>query len=338
MYIDDQTQLSESSLDPYDEPDFEAFNYIRNSGVAVVDAYTGAVNFYAVKEDEEVMAAYQKAFPNLFKSLSEMPEGLAAHLRYPDYLTRIQATLYGKYYQQAIGFYNKTNLWSIPKEAYYTSHADQEMMPYYAMLQLPGEESIEFVNVIPFAPRAREKQLKAWMVTRCDQPHYGERIIYLLPENAGVAGPTQVEDAINKNITPYERNWKEANDVIRGNLLIIPVENALFYLEAIYLQTKPKEGEKVEGDDSKPRRPQLVMVILKSGANELDAVPAKTFDAALNFLVSGLPMNGEEAANGEQPLTGRDILQQIRQANETHGAEMDKLFKQLGNLIENEDR
>ncbi len=339
-YSDDQTQLSESSIDPYDEPDFDKFNYIRNSGVAVVDAYTGAVNFYAVKEGEEVIASYQKGFPGLFKSLSEMPEGLAAHLRYPDYLTRIQATLYGKYYQQAIGFYNKTNPWSIPKEAYYTSDPDQEMMPYYAMLQLPGESEIEFVNVIPFAPRAREKQLKAWMVTRCDPPHYGERIIYVLPENAGVAGPTQVEDDINKNTTRQLRDWREANDVIRGNLLIIPVEDALFYLEAIYLQakkTKSKKGEKDEGDDSKPRRPKLEMVILKSGANELDAVPAKTFDEALNFLIFGLPVNGEsengEAKNGEKPKTMDELRQQLEQLDASTAAQRRQIIEQMMNMM-----
>ena len=258
MYIDDRTQLS--GIDPYDEPNFDKFNYIRNSGVAVVNAYTGEVNFYAVKEDEEVMQTYQKAFPNLFKSLAEMPAGLAAHLRYPDYLTRIQATLYGAYYQQASGFYDKTNRWSIPKETYYSADPDQEMMPYYAMLQLPGEEKIEFVNVIPFAPRARVKQLKAWMVTRCDPPHYGERIVYVLSENTRIAGPTQVEDDINKKIGDLQRGWRETNDVIRGNLLIIPIENALFYLEAIYLQAKelkPKKGEKAEADDDQPRRPEV---------------------------------------------------------------------------------
>ena len=333
-YIDDQAQLSESSIDPYDEPDFDKFNYIRNSGVAVVDAYTGAVNLYAVKEDEEVMAAYQKAFPNLFKSLSEMPEGLAAHLRYPDYLTRIQATLYGKYHLQAKGFYNTTNPWTIPKEAYYTSKPDQEMMPYYAMLQLPGEESIEFVNVIPFVPPPdRGKQLKAWMVTRCDQPHYGERILYVLPENAGIAGPTQVEEDIDKNTTRYLRDWKEANNVIRGNLLIIPVENALFYLEVIYLQAK-----KVNDDDSKPRRPKLEMVILKAGANELDAVPAKTFDEALNFLMFGLPINGEsrngEANNGEKPMTIEELRQQLEQLDAATAAQRRQIFEQLMNIVE----
>ena len=334
MYVDDRTQLS--GIDPYDEPDFDKFNYIRNSGVAVVDAYTGGVSFYAVKEDEEMMQTYQKAFPGLFKSVNDMPEGLAAHLRYPDYLTRIQATLYGNYYQQASGFYDKADRWAIPKETYYSSEPNQEMMPYYAMLQLPGEEKIEFVNVIPFAPRARVKQLKAWMVTRCDPPYYGERIVYVLPENAGIAGPTQVEDDINKKTGDLQRGWREANDVIRGNLLIIPIENALFYLEAIYLQAKEvkaKKGEKSEVDDNEPRRPELEMVILKSGANEVAAVPAKTFDEVLNFLVLGVPINGEEAANGEETLTVEELFQQFEQLDASTAAQKRQLLKQITNML-----
>lgn len=322
MYVDDKTQLTDSEL--YEEPDFDTFNYIRNAGVAVVNAYTGAVDFYAIKKDEEdetVMGTYQKAFPNLFKSLSEMPDGLAAHLRYPDYLTRIQARLYGDYYRQASGFYDNTNPWSIPKEAYYSSQADQEMMPYYAMLKLPGEEKVEFVNVIPFAPRDREKQLKAWMVARCDQPHYGERIVYVLPENAGIAGPTQVEDDINKKTGDQQRGWQAANDVIRGNLLIIPIEDALFYLEAIYLQAKKPEGE----DDDKPRRPKLEMVVLKAGSNELEAVQAQTFDEALNMLLLGIPANGETLTKGEKPSTLAELVQQYRERE----ADSDQLLEQI---------
>ena len=322
MYVDDKTQLTDSEL--YEEPDFDTFNYIRNAGVAVVNAYTGAVDFYAIKKDEvdeTVMRTYQKAFPNLFKSLSEMPDGLAAHLRYPDYLTRIQARLYGDYYRQASGFYDNTNPWSIPKEAYYSSQADQEMMPYYAMLKLPGEEKVEFVNVIPFAPRDREKQLKAWMVARCDQPHYGERIVYVLPENAGIAGPTQVEDDINKKTGDQQRGWQTANDVIRGNLLIIPIEDALFYLEAIYLQAKKPEGE----DDDKPRRPKLEMVVLKAGSNELEAVQAQTFDEALNMLLLGIPANGETLTKGEKPSTLAELVQQYRERE----ADSNQLLEQI---------
>jgi uncharacterized membrane protein (UPF0182 family) len=337
MYDDDTAQLTS---DQYDEPDFDKFNYIRNSGVAVVNAYTGAVNFYAVKENEEVMQTYQRAFPELFKSVSEMPHGLRAHLRYPDYLTRIQATLYGDYHQEAALFYESIDAWAIPKETYYSTDADQEMMPYYAMIKLPGEDKAEFVNVIPFTPPEREKRLKAWMVTRCDAPHYGESIVYTL--DTDVPGPTQVEEDINKEIGQKQVGWEKTSDVIRGNLLIIPVEGALFYVEAIYLQAKeqkPKKGEKAKTDENQPRRPKLEMVIVKAGNSELGT--AKTFDEALDVIFLGAATNGEKAANGEETLTVREVLQKIRKANEANeksDTEIDELFKQLGNLIGDEDR
>ena len=337
MYVDDTAQLTVRS-ESYDEPDFDTFNYIRNSGVAVVNAYTGAVNFYAVKEDEEVMRAYQAAFPDLFKSVADMPEGLATHLRYPDYLTRIQATLYGDYHQDAYEFYNNVDQWSLPNEAYYSSKADQEMMPYYAMLKLPGEDKVEFVNMIPFTPPKRERLLQAWLVARCDPPHYGERIVYVLPEDAGIAGPTQVEEDIGKEISGLELEWKQNSDVIRGNLLIIPVENALFYIEAIYLQTKKpqgKKGEKENTNDDTARRPKLQMIVVKSGANELGAVnKAKTFDQALNVLFFGAPVNGEKSVNGEEVLTIEELFKQLEQIEAASAGQKKQIRDQIIKLVE----
>ena len=90
-----------------------------------------------------------------------------------------------------------------------------------------------------------------------------------VPENAGIAGPTQVEEDINNEIGQELVGWEKASDVIRGNLLIIPIEDALFYVEAIYLQAQespqPKKGEKTEVDERNPRRPKLEMVIVKAG-------------------------------------------------------------------------
>ena len=331
VYVDDTARLTQTQL--YEEPDFKKFNYIRNSGVAVVNAYTGAVSFYAIKDDEAVMRSYRKAFPDLFKSVSEMPEGLKAHLRYPDYLTRIQAKMYGAYHRRAEDFYHRRDRWLIPKEAYYSSEADQEMMPYYAMLKLPGEDTLEFVNVIPFTPPKREKRLKAWMVARCDAPNYGERIVYVLPEGADVAGPTQVEEDINKATGQQQVGWEKASDVIRGNLLIIPIEDALFYVEAIYLQAK--KPEKGNGDDTKPRRPKLEMVVVKAGASELAS--AKTLDKALDVLFLGQPATVPEAVVGEATPTAAELLEQLRQSRAKSDAETDAILERLLEVL-GEDR
>ena len=335
VYADDTARLTED--DPYMEPNFKKFNYIRNAGVAVVNAYTGAVNFYTIEHkgrDEPVMKAYQQAFPHLFKPESEMPDGLSAHLRYPDYLTRIQAKMYGDYHQDASPFFQTTDTWSIPKETYYSEEPDQEMMPYYAVLQLPGEDKAEFVNVIPFTPPEKEKRLQAWMVARCDPPNYGQRIVYILPEGADVAGPTQVEEDIDKETGQEQVGWAKTSDIIRGNLLIIPIEDALFYVEAIYLQAK--KSEKSNGDESKPRRPKLEMVAVKAGSSELGT--AKTFDEALDVIFLGLPTNGGGTGDNTTEPTLADLMQAYREQRTKQDVESDRLFDQILEKIAEDDR
>lgn len=269
FYKDDTSLLPDSDL--YAEPQFKKFNYIRNAGVAVVNAYNGAVNFYAIKDDELITDAYRRAFPNLFKGIDEMPAGLKTHLRFPDYLTRIQAKMYGDYHvRDAKTFYDKDKQWKIPKESYYTIHPTQEMMPYYAMLKLPGEAKAEFVNVIPFTPPRKVNHMKAWMVARCDAPHYGERIVYILSDQVSVEGPKQVEDDINKHLTGSILEWVKANDVIRGNLHVIPIEGGIFYVEPIYLVTKKSaEAAADNGTDPVQNRPRLEVVVVKAGKDEL---------------------------------------------------------------------
>ncbi len=326
MYTDDTAQLTAAGSESYEEPEFDKFNYIRNSGVAVVNAYTGAVNFYAVKKEaEEVMQTYQKAFPDLFKTIDEMPDGLAAHLRYPDYLTRIQAKMYGDYHQNAADFYKRQNRWAIPKETYYSIQADQEMMPYYAMIKLPNSDTLEFVNMIPLTPPKREKELKAWMVARCDPPNYGQRIIYILPTN--VDGPTQVEANITAEIGKYLVGWQTSNEVIRGNLIVVPVQDTLLYVEPIYLQEKPAED-----DENQPRRTELEMVIVKAGTSELGT--AKTFDEALDVLFLNGTVNGEKPTDGEKVMTVRELFKQLDEIDAASAAEKKMLREQIAELLE----
>ena len=201
-------------------------------------------------------------------------------------------------------------------------------MPYYAMLKLPGEDTLEFVNVIPFTPPKREKRLKAWMVARCDPPNYGERIVYVLPEGADVAGPTQVEEDINKATGQQQVGWEKASDVIRGNLLIIPIEDALFYVEAIYLQAKKQE--RATGDDTQPRRPKLEMVVVKAGSSELAS--AKTLDKALDVLFLGQPATVTAEA-GEVPPTAAELLEQLRQSRAKSDAETEAILERLLEML-----
>ena len=285
FYKDDTAPIKYNDLELYTEPRFnrfKKFNYIRNSGVAVVNAYSGEVNFYIEENDELIIGIYKKTFPTLFKKISDMPERLKAHRRFPDYLNRIQAKIYGSYHVTVAGtFYDKNDQWKIPKEAYYTETPNHEMLPYYIMLKLPGEEKTEFVNMIPFTPTRRDNFMKGWLIARCDPPNYGERIVFTLPDNLNVKGPKHVEDDIPKNSELAElfRNWKP-NKIIRGNLHVIPIEEGIFYVEPIYFQRISTDETK--GDDPTDpilNLPTLETIVVKAAGRELAA--DISFDVAL---------------------------------------------------------
>ena len=271
FYDDDTAEVPASLQDA--ERRYKRFNYIRNSGVAVVNAYTGKVNFYAVKHKEALMNSYKSSFPNLFKGLDEMPAGLKSHLRFPDYLTRIQANVYKDYHvTNAKSFFEKGLQLKIPQEVYGIAiktqkgakwKDDQEMMPYYAMIKLPGEDTLEFVNMIPLTPYKKEFDMKAWFVVRCDAPHYGERIVYTLNNTPNVKGPKHIEDLITSELSDDFFRLLTGNVVIRGGLYFIPLEEGIIYVESIY--QKPDTAD--EDEDDSPRRPILRDIVTAANDN-----------------------------------------------------------------------
>ena len=172
------------------------------------------------------------------------------------------------------------------------------------------------------------------MVARCDEPNYGQRIVYILPEGADVAGPTQVEEDIDKETGQEQVGWAKTSDIIRGNLLIIPIEDALFYVEAIYLQAK--KSEEANGDESTPRRPKLEMVVVKAGSKELGT--AKTFDEALDVIFLGLPANGAVTGDDTAEPTLADLVKEYRDQQTKRDAEADRLLNQILEKISENDR
>jgi uncharacterized membrane protein (UPF0182 family) len=312
FYEDDTSEVPANFQDA--EVRYQKFNYIRNSGVAIVNAYSGEVNFYAVKQDEAIMDTYQKVFPNLFKGFDEMPPGLRSHLRFPDYLTRIQANVYKDYHvTDAADFLLKGLQLRIPQEVYGVSQKtksgatkwkdDQEMMPYYAMIKLPGEERMEFVNMIPFTPYKKELDMKAWMVVRCDDPHYGERIVYTLNNTPEVKGPKHVEDLITSRLSEEFLKLQTSNVVIRGSLYFIPLEEGIIYVESIY--QKPDTAEDTEkNEDERPKRPTLVNIVTAANDNiAYDPIFTKSVRKAIEVGLQIEVADTEEPVNGEKEPT-----------------------------------
>lgn len=229
---------TESSNYPYSEPiSGETTNYIRNSVKVVVDAYNGDVNFYIVDENDPIAETYQKIYPTLFKNFDEMPEGLKSHIRYPNYLFAIQASVYAKYHMEDVNvFYQKEDLWDVAYEIYGTEKTQME--PNYYIAKLPGEEKAEFYNSIPFTPRSKQN-MTALMVARNDGADYGSLVLYQFPKSRTIYGPEQIEAQIDQNteISKEFSLWKSSGTSYRrGNMFVVPINSSILYVEPVYLE------------------------------------------------------------------------------------------------------
>jgi uncharacterized membrane protein (UPF0182 family) len=228
---------------PYSNPYKDGYNYIRNSIKVTVDAYTGDVNYYTIDPDDPLIKTYSNIFPGMFKDISEMPEELRNHIRYPLYIFSVQADLYSTYHMtDPQVFYNKEDKWTIPKEIYGQEQTD--MIPYYTIIKFPnGHNNEEFVLILPFTPTNKNNML-AWMAAMCDPENYGRIIEYKFPKEKLLYGPLQIESRIDQNseISQLFTLWgQKGSSVIRGNLLVIPVKDSLIYVEPIYLRAEQSE-------------------------------------------------------------------------------------------------
>jgi uncharacterized protein len=225
---------------PYAQPAPNlGLNYIRNSVKIVIDAYNGTVDFYLMETAEPIAATWQRIFPELFKPFAAMPKDLQAHIRYPEDLFVIQAQLYQAYHmERAEVFYNREDLWQFPRHP--EGGGTSLMTPYYIIMRLPGEPQAEFFLMIPMVPSRRDNMI-AWLAVRCDSPGYGKLIVYEFPKEKLVYGPFQIEARINQNteISQQLSLWNQMGSrVIRGNLLVIPIENSLLYVSPLYLRAE----------------------------------------------------------------------------------------------------
>ncbi|HEX6322337.1 MAG TPA: UPF0182 family protein [Vicinamibacterales bacterium] len=282
-------------------------NYIRNSVKAVTDAYNGTTTFYLADPGDPLAATLARVFPSLFKPLADMPEGLRAHIRYPEDIFDLQAHVYATYHMTNPGvFYNKEDQWEVPSlDSAPTGDARTAapMEPYYTVMRLPGEERPEFIQMLPFTPRLKDN-LSAWMVARSDGEHYGELMVFQFPKQNLVYGPRQVVARISQDevISPQITLWnQQGSTVIQGTLLVIPIEESLLYVQPLYLRA------------AGGRIPELKRVIVAYKDQRRDRiVMAETLAQALAQVFSDEPDDPDEppgpaGARAGAPPRGTDV-------------------------------
>jgi len=236
-----------SNMFPYSEPVSKSYgerniNYINNSVKVVIDAFNGNVTYYVINPKDPIIQTLQKIYPKLFKPFSAMPDFLKAHIRYPTDLFTIQTKMYNVYHMtDPKVFYNQEDYWEVPNEIY--NDTQQKMFPYYIIMRLPEKKEEEFILMLPLTPSKKDNMI-AWICARCDAPNYGDLLVYSLPKDKLVYGPMQIEARINQkpDISAELTLWgQEGSQVIKGNQLVIPINNSFIYVEPVYLQSE--EGQ-----------------------------------------------------------------------------------------------
>jgi len=327
---------------PYSEPFGQGLNYIRNSVKAVIDAYDGSVTFYITDPEDALIQTYQSIFPDLFVPAEQMPQSLRVHIRYPEDMFNIQASVYQSYHMRdARVFYNKEDLWAVPREVYFGS--EQLMLPYYIIMRLPDEEKEEFLLMLPFTPVNKNNTI-GWLAARSDGENYGRLLAYLFPKERLVYGPSQIENRISQDtvITEQLALWSRGGSrVIRGNLLLIPLGQSNLYVEPVFLQA---EGGGL---------PQLKRVIVAAG-DQIAMEPTLQASLTAIFGTEALPTPPTEPEEPEVPVEPRepvipDIADLIAEAQEhynraqqylqagdwaSYGEELDALEAVLEQLAE----
>jgi len=328
---------------PYSEPS-GGFNYIRNSVKVVIDAYNGTVKYYVI-EDEPMVRAYQAIFPDLFDPIDSMPEEIRSHLRYPVDLFSIQAGIYLNYHMtDPQVFYNREDSWEISTEVYEGNK--QTVEPYFVIMKTPGGEDgeggdggEEFMSILPFTPRSKNNMI-AWMCAKSDEPDYGDIVVFKFPKDQLIYGPLQIEARIDQDTEISEQLtlWSQkGSSVIRGNLLVIPVEKNLLYVEPLFLRAENSE------------LPELKRVIVAYGSQ---VVMEETLEGALARIFGFEPeaaprgaVAGDAAGMKEDLSTGeligeagalfRSAQEELRAGNWSgYGEEIDRLGEVISALEE----
>ena len=290
---------------PYSDPIGE-INYMRNSVKVSIDAYDGSLAFYVWDESDPIVQTYRRIFPDLFKNQDEMSEGLRSHVRYPQDFFSVQAEKYIRYHmKEPNNFYSDEDLWARPNEKFGQGDDLQVVEPYYVIMKLPGEETEEFVQLLPYTPNQRQN-LIGWLAARSDGENYGKLVAFNFPKDRQIDGPEQVEARIDndQDISAwFTLRCSAGSTCIRGNLLVIPIGDSLLYAEPVYIRA--------EGVDF----PELKRVILATADRVVMEDSLGLALAELTGARSLVDVGQPEAARAETPAPTTtpedDIGQQI---------------------------
>jgi uncharacterized membrane protein (UPF0182 family) len=325
-------------------------NYARHTFKVTIDAYDGAVTFYRTAMPDPIADAYTSLFKEMFRPIAEAPPALAEHFRYPEDLFDLQTQVFSAYHvTDPTAFYNGEDRWEIAEESVEADRPrDSVLRPmeaYYMTLPLPGESETGFKLIRPFTPINRPN-MTAWIAGQSDLQGNARLVVYRFPRQVTVFGPQQVEARINQDpeiSSRFTLLGQSGSRVLSGNLLVLPVEETVMYVQPVYLQATATEGAPTEltyvivaTGEQVEMRPTLEEALAAiTGADEADSPQATTANAGGDLAPSAAPISGTVAdalgayERGQQALKEGDWAA-YGEAQEELGGILDTLARAAG--------
>ena len=292
--------------------DTATVNYIRNSVKATVDAYDGSVDLYQWDEDDALLEAWMKLYPDTVQPKSAMSGDLMAHVRYPSDLFKTQRSVLGNYHVKEAGaFYSQQDAWMTPNDPVEGTGLGSLQPPYYLTMQTPGETDSAFSLYSTFIPQSTGEStrnvLTGYLIANADagseagqvSDNYGKLTLLSLPRETVVPGPGQVQNNFNADseVSSLLNILRQGStNVISGNLLTLPVAGGLLYVQPVYIEST--------GETSYPLLEKVLVAFGDQIAFE------DSLDQALDALFggdSGFDPNDTDAPvaddAGEEPVT-----------------------------------
>ncbi len=223
-------------------------NYMRNSVKAVVDAYDGSVTLYQWDTQDPVLKTWMKVFPGVVQPKSQIDESLLQHLRYPVDLFKVQRNVLERYHvTDAQTFYEDGERWRVPEDpATPSGQTRTQQPPYFLTTARPGQEDPAFSLTSVYLPNSRQN-LAAFMSVNSEatSDDYGTMQILQLPSDTQVPGPSQIANQFSsdRGVTQALLQFRQSDaQVLNGNLLTLPVGDALLYVQPVYIRRQASEG------------------------------------------------------------------------------------------------
>ena len=239
--IDAYTVSSSYPYSTYTEIEYNGqkrdINYIRNSIKVIINSYTGEMKYYITDRTDPIAMAYRKVYPELFQDLdSEISKTIQEQFIYPEFLYNVQSTMLEEYHNtKADVLYRSDNTWE--KATYKNQSTNNKtkntLKPYYTMVSnSDGEETIGLIQI--YTPKNKQN-ISSYLIGTVENGQ-NKLTLKTLHSDTSILGPTQLDTQIAQDETIQSQidSLFVTGAKVTRNMIIVPVENTLLYVEPIY--------------------------------------------------------------------------------------------------------